>query len=229
MKKTCLTAICLAAILLTALCLSSCSSAELKKRTEAAEAYLKELPAKTGVDDSFSITGKSYSKSSGESVFTVSSRTFGDIFTVYINRDGQICDSYFNLSLQKEAKETVLPLLRQVTGEAGLEADISVMTYYSQPALSARVFKDLKEMYAAAGSQAMLRITLHPASFKNSLSEEAKKSLIRTLQSEGLYCTLYPEGDDFIWYEILQNGVWETRRTGADGGKMLDRKEYPLN
>ncbi len=228
MKKTCLTVICLAAILLTALCLSSCSYKVQKERQQAVEAYLKDLPAKTGVDDSFSITEKSYSKDSGESVFTVSSRTFGDSFNVYISRDELICDDYYSLSMQRAARETVLPLLRQVTGETGLEADISLATY-SVPSLSFRAFRDLKELYEAARGQAMLRITLHPASLKNSLSEEAKKSLIRTLQSEGLYCTLYPEGDDFVWYEILRDGVWETRRTGADGGKMLDRKEYPLN
>ena len=231
--KTNRTLLRLGAALLAVLCLSACTSGEMKKRQTAAENYLKTLSEQTGIPDSFHIVGRSLPDNAAAAQFEVSSQTYHDSFFVYVEPDGRISDCYYSLMLKETAEETILSLLRQITGEPAVKASVSLLKS-SAAALKAQPFRTLKEFYAAletAGFPPLLRVSLQPSSLGNGLSEENKNAILRALREEGYYATFYPEGgsDGTVWYDILPNGIWETRRTGADGGKMLDRKEFPLD
>ena len=164
------------------------------------------------------------------SVFEVSSETYGENFYVYVDQFHAAADCYYTLTMRQTARDTLLPLMREAAGDPDLAASFN-FTKVNKPELSARSFGTLAELYDAAGGSNMLAITIPAGSLKGGLSDEAKNALLRLFRDEGYYCTFYPDGgsDGIFWYEVTRNGIWETRRTGADGGKMLDRKEYPLD
>ncbi|MBQ6075482.1 MAG: hypothetical protein IJK86_04930 [Lachnospiraceae bacterium] len=217
----------LPALALLVLCLSACGGGLDAQLRPKAEAYLKTLAEKAGVQDSFTLTkDKADTADKADPIaFTAKSETYQKEFTVYVSRDGNtVTDSYYTLSMRDMVFNEGMAMMKAALGEDFPETEV-VLVPASQEALSGRTFASLKEFMDASGSLLLLQFYIRGDGKTQLTSEQIDKVLI-AMQEKGFRATLYPYISNAVWYDVTPDGIWVTTRTGADGGKMLERKEY---
>ena len=212
---------------LLVLCLSACGGGLDGKLRPKAEAYLKTLAEKAGVQDSFTLTSAKASETDAQDTlaFTARSETYQREFSVYVSRDGNtVTDSYYTLSMADEVFREGMAMMEEALGKDFPETR-AVLVPVSREALSGRSFASLEEFQKAAGSLLLVQFYIRGDGKTQTTPEQIDKVLI-AMQARGFRATLFPYISDAVWYDVTPNGIWVTTRTGADGGKMLDRKEY---
>ena len=148
----------LPALALLVLCLSACGGGLDAQLRPKAEAYLKTLAEKAGVQDSFTLTkDKADTADKADPIaFTAKSETYQKEFTVYVSRDGNtVTDSYYTLSMRDMVFNEGMAMMKAALGEDFPETEV-VLVPASQEALSGRTFASLKEFMDASGSLLLL-------------------------------------------------------------------------
>ena len=231
MKKMMRPAAVLLILVLLAGALAGCRSAEAEKLHERAAEYVKKLQKNNAVSDSFTLSDDDvkFSDKAASVPFAVSSQTYGTSFTVWVSRvDDTVTDDYYRLYLMQEAEDKVKALVDETIGEGlmGVSVDFERVEH---AALSGHAAGSLEELLQIAadkvGIDAVLIVRLVNAEQINPGTEDVD-SLLLALREKGYYCLFYPYVSDSAWFEVLKDGFWTTRQTGADGGALLQRKEY---
>ncbi len=109
----------LPALALLVLCLSACGGLDGKLRPKA-EAYLKTLAEKAGVQDTFTLTSAKASEADVQDTlaFTARSETYQREFSVYVSRDGNtVTDSYYTLSMADEVFREGMAMMEEALGK----------------------------------------------------------------------------------------------------------------
>ena len=198
----------LAGILMLVFC-TSCAGKTVREAREKASAYLNTLASVKGISDTFTLSSRNPSDSKAAFLpFTVTSKTYGDDFTIWVSRDLKtVTDSYFTLTLKEAADKALTELVKTVSDGNDIKTTVRLNPAELSTADHGKVFDDLDDLYQAAG----------------------RNPLMKALQEKGWSCTLYPDSSDTLWYEVYPDKIWETRRSGKDGGKMLERDEYIID
>ena len=208
------------------LALSACGGLEKELRAKA-EDYVKTLASKTGIQDTFTVS-KTKPEMSGDVdpvAFTVSSSAYGKDFSVFVSRDGsRVTDSYYTLSFQDVVVREWSDMIEDALGKDYPETAV-VLVPASGEKLSGRTFASLEEFNKASGNAMLLRFYVQGGE-KSQLTADQIDSILIRMQEKGFMAVLYPYVSDSVWYDVTEKGVYITTRTGADGGRMLDRREY---
>ncbi|MBP3729173.1 MAG: hypothetical protein J6H18_02745 [Lachnospiraceae bacterium] len=229
MRKYNKTRVGLALILCAAMLLLSACSAQLEKDLrEKARGYIETLPEKTGIQDRLELRPEKADMSSKVDpiAFVVRSNTFQGDFTVFVTRDGKgITDSYYTLSLARQADQEIKELFREVMGEEhpAVEADFQLV---AREAYSGKSFATLKAFCEAEEGQVSPLIIRIRDQGRIQLSQEEVDQLLMAFQERGLSGSFYPYASDSVWFEVGKNTIWQLRRTGADGGALMVRNVY---
>lgn len=232
MKKMMRPAAVLLALVLLAGALSGCTAGEEQKLHEKAAEYVKKLQNDPAVSDSFTLSNErvKFSDKAASVPFAVKSETYGTYFTVWVSREeGQtVTDDYYCLYLRQEAEDKVSALLAEVLG-AGLAEAAVEFGRFEHPALSGHAAGSLEEFLQIAadqvGTEDLLSIRLRNPEQVNPEAEAIDK-LLFALQEKGYYCKLYPYVSDAVWFDVMKDGFWITKQTGADSGAYLQRDPY---
>ena len=228
MKRFDRKAYCLLPLLaLIVLCLAACGGGLDAQLRPKAEAYLKTLAEKAGVQDSFTLTkDKADTPEKADPIgFTARSEKYQKDFTVYVSRDGStVTDSYYTLSMRDLVFREGMAMMEEALGSDFPETQVALLPV-PQESLSGRTFASLEEFTKASGSLILLQFDIR-GDGKTQLTPEQIDKILMAMQAKGFRATLYPYISNAVWYDVTPDGIWVTTRTGADGGKMLERKEY---
>ena len=224
----------LAGILMLVFC-TSCAGKTVREAREKASAYLNTLASVKGISDTFTLSSRNPSDSKAAFLpFTVTSKTYGDDFTIWVSRDLKtVTDSYFTLTLKEAADKALTELVKTVSDGNDIKTTVRLNPAELSTADHGKVFDDLDDLYQTAGRNPLMTITVTEVRNASGetvrLSDDLKNTLLKALQEKGWSCTFYPDSSDTLWYEVYPDKLWETRRTGKDGGKMLERDEYIID
>lgn len=206
--------------------LSACGISKRASLKKVTKNYLLELETIIG-DDSFSVakTPRMDLKTT-HLPFTVKSKKYGKTFTVFMSRDGQeVMDNYYIIDLEEDIQkwaEDLTELFEYFI--PGIQMSASLRSY-ALPEFSAQKFESLTALKAVAGELPLLCVKITSGSQKIEKSEIDQ--ILAFLMTEGIFCTLTIE-EDVLWYDINEEGILETRKTGKDGNYVLERKEYEI-
>ena len=231
MKKMMRAAAALLILVLLGGALGGCTAGEEKKLHAKAEEYVKTLQKKQGVSDSFTVSSERviFSDKAASVPFSVKSQAYGTDFTVWVSRDGStVSDDYYRLYLQQEADEKLKALVDETIGEGLMGVSVDFVRV-EHPALSGHAAGSLGELLRLAadkaGVEGILIVRLVNAEQINPDEQDVDRLLL-ALQEKGYYGKFYPYVSDAVWFEVLKDGFWVTKQTGADGGAYLQREEY---
>ena len=231
MKKMMRPAALLLALVLLAGALSGCTAGEEKKLHAKAAEYVKALQNNKAVSDSFTLSSErvKFSDKTASVPFAVTSKTYGTNFTVWVSRSegNAVTDDYYRLYLSAEADDKVSSLVAEVLGPGmmGVSVDFERVESTALSGHAAGSLEEFISLAAKAGAKTPLLIHLVNAEQINP-DEDAIDSLLLALQEKGYYCLFYPYVSDAVWFEVLPDGFWKNKQTGADSGAYMQRDEY---
>ena len=232
MKKMMRLAAAALALVLLAGALSGCTKNEEKKLHAKAAEYVKALQNNKAVSDTFTLSDArvDFSDKTSSVPFAVSSKTYGNSFTVWVSRSegNAATDDYYCLYLRREAEDKLQDLVTEVLGEGIIKVAVD-FEKVENAALSGHAAGSLEELMQIAadkvGLENILIVDLVSAELINLGTEEVDRLLL-ALQEKGYYCTFYPYVSDAVWFEVRKDGFWMNKQTGADGGAYLQRDAY---
>lgn len=211
--------------------LSGCTLGERKQLTEKAEKYVAALQRNKNVSDTFTLSKERVSiPDKALSIpFSVRSETYGENFTVWVDRgeDGQVTDTYYSLYLRQDAEDKMNAVIAEVLGSNMAHANVSFLPA-DHPAVSGHAAGSTEELIRLAqeaGIGIILDVSIVNPEQLNPEEADVDRLLL-ALQEKGCYCKLYPYVSDAVSFEVMKDGFWKTTRTGADGGAYMNRTEY---
>ena len=212
-------------VLAAVILLSACSDSGTKEKAEGHMEKLREVFP----DDVFMITKTPGLASRADPLtYTVASEKYNDTFSIWVSRDGNtVTDSYYTLDFREAAGAEAEAFIAEIL-DRKIELDVN-LTPISSPTLSAVKLTSLTELCRLADNGQALKILLHPTPGDQPAEDEVNRILKGFKDDRCWYCTFYPYGDDIEWYDISENGVWKTRKSGADSGRMLERRAYQID
>lgn len=214
--KTALTLI----LLLTALLLmSGCGRDTVAEYMETAENYVAKLSEIYG--DNLSVT-EGVEERFGCRYYVHSEKYNGD-FTVNVGTDGGTSDTYYRISLLEQTKEEYGAILASALPGFGGSIDVDINGRIISSHLSACLFGDIHEAQQAEPVMVLLEINVDPRG--SEFGAEQISALLQAVQDSGLSASLNYVGGEYE-YEVTQDGMYVYMPSGADGGALIERREY---
>lgn len=210
--------------LVTAFTLAGCGEEE-KRKAECdliVEPYVQDMSER--FDDSFSVEYVSFSEAGNSCTYRVTSANYGDTFSVYVNYDDSVCDTYYALELLDTAKKEVGEVLEGVLPE-GTEYTVSLNKHIIGGPEAGKYGTIKEAALAKPGFQLIILDIKYPDGFEK--TDAAKADVFRALYENSLYSGIAMEGDDReFWVDDTGAHYWY--RSGADGGAFIDSADFPL-